>query len=121
PKRASASDRLVATVLLPTPPLPLMTSTTFFTPGTGSSGAGLRLEMVAGPCVEGTSLVRESDSLMSRLGYGDVGGVSNDGDRGRRDQQELETLRRRPSRHDRFAAKPAGGRHMRVWVRVFEN
>ena len=37
PARWSASARLVATVLLPTPPLPLITRTTFLTPGTGSS------------------------------------------------------------------------------------
>src|SRR3954467_15855472 len=37
PSRLSATARLLATVLLPTPPLPLITSTTLFTSGTGSS------------------------------------------------------------------------------------
>lgn len=35
--------RLVVVVLLPTPPFPLMTSTTFFTPGSGSPSAIVRL------------------------------------------------------------------------------
>src|ERR1051325_1768595 len=42
PRRLSATARLLATVLLPTPPLPLITSTTLFTSGTGSSAATSR-------------------------------------------------------------------------------
>src|SRR5580704_15716759 len=37
PARANAIVRFVATELLPTPPLPLMTRTTFLPPGRGSS------------------------------------------------------------------------------------
>ena len=42
PSRASETARLAATVLLPTPPLPLDTAMMFFTPGnkSGSSGRG---------------------------------------------------------------------------------
>src|SRR5690348_17010229 len=42
PSRLSDTARLLATVLLPTPPLPLITSTTLFTSGTGSSAATSR-------------------------------------------------------------------------------
>src|SRR6185369_6059330 len=38
PMRDSARAKLQATVLLPTPPLPLITKITCFAPGTGSSG-----------------------------------------------------------------------------------
>src|SRR6185503_12998809 len=43
PRRLRAIARFAATVLFPTPPLPLITSTTALTMGTGSSGAGSRL------------------------------------------------------------------------------
>src|SRR5579859_1163044 len=42
PARARAIATLHATELLPTPPLPLITSTMLFTPGSGSSGATAR-------------------------------------------------------------------------------
>src|SRR5260221_1224804 len=43
------SARFAATVLLPTPPLPLMTRTISFAPGTGSSSAMARMRRHVGP------------------------------------------------------------------------
>ena len=49
----SAMVRLVATELLPTPPLPLITRTMFFTPGSGSSApTARRAELARGACRE---------------------------------------------------------------------
>src|SRR6185295_17038482 len=44
-----ARARFAATVLLPTPPLPLMTRTMSVTPGTGSSSAMARMPASVGP------------------------------------------------------------------------
>ena len=56
PRRASATARFTATVVLPTPPFPAPTAMTFFTPGTGACcDAGLCAVLTAAVIVTRTS------------------------------------------------------------------
>ena len=54
PSRASATARFTATVLLPTPPLPDATASTFFTPGSSCSGVRGAARRTVAPQVSST-------------------------------------------------------------------
>src|SRR4029077_20410747 len=68
PSFTRARARLTATVVLPTPPLPLATATRFFTPGMGwRSGCGMGAGGMWLPCLDAEIEERFLDSAGRRF------------------------------------------------------